>query len=233
MIPSVTRKTGADTGERQALADEAELIQRCLTGDRAAQEDFYRRYRRIVAGNLYRVLNDGCDLEDLIQEVFVVAFRGLPRFRGEARISTWLYRICVNIALGKIRSSLRRPQPIPMADPEPDRDATVSGPETPERILQRRQDRERVYRVLETLAPKKRVVLYLHEIEGRDLKEVAYLVGAHPVTVRTRLFYARKEFYRRLAQWGDDGTSRMAGRSTPADNNTPGDNAIDKTGGKS
>ena len=47
---------------------------------------------------------------------------------------------------------------------------------------------------------KKRIVLYLHEIEGRDLKEIAYLVDAHPVTVRTRLYYARREFYKLLAE---------------------------------
>jgi len=75
-------------------------------------------------------------------------------------------------------------------------------PETPERSLERRQDQERVYAALEKLAPKKRLVLFLHEIEGRDLKEIAYLVDSNPVTVRTRLFYARREFYRVLA--GED-----------------------------
>src|SRR5205814_7212652 len=75
-------------------------------------------------------------------------------------------------------------------------------PETPERTLERQRDRERVYRALETLAPKKRIVLYLHEIEGLDLKEIAYLVDSNPVTVRTRLFYARREFYKVIA--GED-----------------------------
>ena len=73
-------------------------------------------------------------------------------------------------------------------------------PETPERTLERQRDRERVYRALEVLAPKKRIVLYLHEIEGLDLKEIAYLVDSNPVTVRTRLFYARKEFYDALTK---------------------------------
>jgi RNA polymerase sigma-70 factor, ECF subfamily len=59
-----------------------------------------------------------------------------------------------------------------------------------------------VYAALEMLAPKKRIVLYLHEIEGLDLKEIAYLVESNPVTVRTRLFYARKEFYKALT--GED-----------------------------
>jgi RNA polymerase sigma-70 factor (ECF subfamily) len=182
-------------------ADEADLIARCRAHERAAHDEFYHRFRRQVAGNLYRVLGDRTDLDDLVQEVFVIAFRGLERFRGDARLSTWLYRICVNVALGRIRTRKRRPAAIGL----PDLDTAVTDPslterpETPAQSLQRRQDQERVYRALEVLAPKKRIVLYLHEIEGLDLKEIAYLVDSNPVTVRTRLFYARKEFYKVLA----------------------------------
>jgi len=200
MLTRVKRDT---TGNLAALdpADEAELIARCRADERAAQDELYHRFRRQVAANLYRVIGDRGDLDDLVQEVFVIAFRGLERFRGDARLSTWLYRICVNVALGRIRTRKRRPAAIGMADLD---SATVDPslterPETPEKSLERRQDRERVYRALEVLAPKKRVVLYLHEIEGLDLKEIAYLVDSNPVTVRTRLFYARKEFYKVLA----------------------------------
>jgi RNA polymerase sigma-70 factor (ECF subfamily) len=200
MIVKVGRKGGRTSGTIRALADEAELIRRCRAGERPAQEDFYHRYRHQVAANLYRVINDRTDLDDLVQEVFVIAFRGLDRFRGEARLSTWLYRICVNVALGRIRSKTRRPPPI--LSPDPVADSVADSPEHPERLLERQQERERVYRILETLPPKKRIVLFLHEIEGLDLKEIAYIVGANPVTVRTRLFYARKEFYKRIAEGG-------------------------------
>lgn len=191
------------TGSLAALdpTDEAELIQRCRADERAAQDELYHRFRRQVAANLYRVLGDRTDLDDLVQEVFVIAFRGLERFRGDARLSTWLYRICVNVALGRIRTRKRRPAAIAVADL--DTAATdpslTERPETPERSLERRREQERVYRALEALAPKKRIVLYLHEIEGLDLKQIAYLVESNPVTVRTRLFYARREFYKVLA----------------------------------
>ncbi|HSD88121.1 MAG TPA: sigma-70 family RNA polymerase sigma factor [Kofleriaceae bacterium] len=192
-----------DTGSAAALgpADEADLIERCRADDRAAQDELYHRFRRQVAGNLYRVLGDRTDLDDLVQEVFVIAFRGLDRFRGDARLSTWLYRICVNVALGRIRTRRRRPTAIGMTDLDSANvdPSLTERPETPERSLQRRQDQERVHRALEMLAPKKRIVLYLHEIEGLDLKEIAYLVDSNPVTVRTRLFYARREFYKVLA----------------------------------
>jgi RNA polymerase sigma-70 factor (ECF subfamily) len=198
-----------DSGGQRAVldpADEADLIQRCRADDRAAHDELYHRFRRVVAANLYRVLGDRDDIEDLVQEVFVIAFRGLDRFRGDARLSTWLYRICVNVALGRIRTRKRRPPPIGVAD----LDAAAVDPshelaqraESPDKTLERREDRERVYRALDKLAPKKRVVLYLHEIEGLDLKEIAYIVDSNPVTVRTRLFYARREFYKMLAEDG-------------------------------
>ena len=202
MLRSVKRETGSTAA--LGPADEADLIARCRAHDRGAHDEFYHRFRRSIAGNLFRVLGDRTDLDDLVQEVFVIAFRGLERFRGDARLSTWLYRICVNVALGRIRTRKRRPPAIGVADldsaaADP---SLVDRPETPDRALERRQDQARVYRALETLAPKKRIVLYLHEIEGLDLKEIAYLVDSNPVTVRTRLFYARREFYRVIA--GED-----------------------------
>lgn len=185
-----------------AMVDEAELIQRCRRDERAAHDELYQRFRRQVAGNLYRVLGDRTELDDLVQEVFVIAFRGLDRFRGDARLSTWLHRICVNVALGRIRTRRRRPATVSISDVEPSATdpSLAERPETPERSLQRSRDHERVYRTLDKLAPKKRIVLYLHEIEGMGLNEIAYLVDSNPVTVRTRLFYARREFYKLLVE---------------------------------
>jgi RNA polymerase sigma-70 factor (ECF subfamily) len=148
-----------------------------------------------VAANLFRVLGDRNELDDLVQEVFVIAFRGMDRFRGDAKLSTWLYRIAVNVALGRLRARSRKPPPASV-EPEGD-EASAEG--TPETLLAQREDVARVYRVLEHIAPKKRVVLVLHEIQGLDIKEIAEIVGAPLVTVRTRLHYARKEFYRLIA----------------------------------
>lgn len=198
---SVVRREPLPAG---ALApeDEAELIARCRAHERAAHDELYLRYRRQVAANLYRVLNDRTDLEDLVQEVFVIAFRGLDRFRGDARLATWLYRICVNVALGRIRTRKRRPRAFGVDDLDAAAvdPSLVERPESPARSLERREDQARVYRALEQLAPKKRLVLFLHEIEGLDLKQIAYLVDSNAVTVRTRLFYAKREFYKLLAR---------------------------------
>src|SRR5947208_10946590 len=135
MLPRVK----GDTGSLAALdpADEADLIQRCRADERAAHDEFYHRYRRQVAGNLFRVIGDRNDLDDLVQEVFVIAFRGLDKFRGDARLSTWLYRICVNVALGRIRTRKRRPAMFGVADLDaaPHDPSLTERPETPEKSL--------------------------------------------------------------------------------------------------
>jgi RNA polymerase sigma-70 factor, ECF subfamily len=206
MLTLVARNPSEPTGPARSSdrplgdLDERSLVKRCKAGERQAHDELYHRFRRQIAANLFRVQGDRGELDDLVQEVFVIAFRGLANFRHEAQLSTWLYRICLNVSFGRMRTRLRRPPPIMVADLEHTTNvaSSVERPESPERSLERRQDQERVYAALAKLPPKKRIVLYLHEIEGRDLKEIAYLIDSNPVTVRTRLFYARREFYRIL-----------------------------------
>jgi RNA polymerase sigma-70 factor (ECF subfamily) len=170
------------------------LVDRCRRGEREALGEFYRAYRVEVTRNLYRVLGPGrSDLEDVLQEVFIEAFRSLARFRGDARVSTWLYRVCVNVALQRLRKRKR------LAEVSADALGEPADASTPERELENRRRLHAAYRVLDQLSPKKRVVFILHEIEGREPKEIASIVGAPVLTVRTRLHYARKEFYALVA----------------------------------
>jgi RNA polymerase sigma-70 factor, ECF subfamily len=186
-----------NTGKLHAVADPAaqtDLVARCQRGEKEALGELYRLYRAEVARNLHRMLGPGRgDLEDVLQEVFIEVFRSIARFRGDAKITTWLYRVCVNVALQRLRKRKRRAEV--SADDVDER----STDETPERDLDTRRRLDAVYRILDELSPKKRVVFILHEIEGREPKEIAGIVGAPVLTVRTRLHYARKEFYARAA----------------------------------
>ncbi len=191
-------------GDRSALSEreaEADLVRRCIAGDSTAHTEFYQTHRRRVAANLYRVMGRVDDVEDLLQEVFIIAFRSLSKFRAEARLSTWLYRIAVNVALGRIRKKGRRPALVSAETELIDtvRHSLGDAPPTPAAQLLQKHERQRVYRILDQLGAKKRMVLYLHEIEGLELKEIAYLLDTLPVTIRTRLYYARREFYKLLA----------------------------------
>lgn len=204
MLVAVTAKASSSSLAPLDVEQERALLARCRLGERAAQDELYHRFRRQVAGNLYRMLGERRELEDLVQEVFVIAFRGLEGFRGEARLATWIYRICINVGLGRMRSNRRRPAAIGVTDLDAtaaaQADSLVQPIEGPERAAERSDAARLLYAAMDQLPPAKRVVVYLHEIEGRDLKEIAYLVEANAVTVRTRLFYARRELYRILSE---------------------------------
>jgi RNA polymerase sigma-70 factor (ECF subfamily) len=171
------------------------LLERCQQGEREALGEFYRLHRPEVVRNLHRVLGPGRgDLEDVLQDVFIEAFRSISRFRGDAKLSTWLYRVCVNVALQRLRKRKRLAEVSDESVPE------STGNETPERSLDAHRRLRAVYQILDRLSPKKRIVFILHEIEGREPKEIAEIVGAPVLTVRTRLHYARKEFYAYVAR---------------------------------
>jgi len=199
-LPAIQQDLGGGLAAQQWVVDAYLLTLGSLILVGGSLADIFGEIRTFLAGvvsfGLASALCAAAPTTNLL-----IAFRGLQRFRGDARLSTWLYRICVNVALGKIRTRKRRPAAIGVADLDTTSadPSLTERPETPDRTLERRQEQERVYKALEQLAPKKRIVLYLHEIEGLDLKEIAYLVDSNPVTVRTRLFYARREFYRILA----------------------------------
>jgi RNA polymerase sigma-70 factor, ECF subfamily len=168
------------------------LVALCQKGERSAQADFYQKYRHEVARTVHKVLGPDADLEDVVQDVFVEVFRSIEKYKGDAKITTWLYRVCVNVALQKIRRHKRRPEG--HAAPETE----LPTHETPLRALERKESARVVYDILDTLPVKKRMVFILHEIMGLDAKEISGVVDANVLTVRTRLHYARKEFYEKV-----------------------------------
>ncbi len=163
-----------------------EIVTRCRRGDSHAWRTLYDRFAPVV----YRFLSAfGVpleDREDACQEVFVAVYRSLGHFRGEARLSTWIYRIAARHASRtarrrRVRSLLstllvREPPPPPAPDPS----------ERSER-LQILDD------LVSKLSPKKRLVLVLFEIEGVPIEEVAKIAGCPENTAWSRLHYARAE----------------------------------------
>jgi RNA polymerase sigma-70 factor (ECF subfamily) len=179
-----------------APIEDLELVSRFQNGDRAAFSELFRRHQLNVSRVIARMLGEPsrqhrhvAELEDLVQDVFVQVYRSLGTFRGNAKVTTWLYRIAVNVVLMHRRSARSRPVFCPDDD-------TVT-PVSPEPIaddeLVRNANVHALYRLLAQLSEKKRTVYILHEIEGLSAAEVAEIVGAPVLTVRTRLYYARRE----------------------------------------
>jgi RNA polymerase sigma-70 factor (ECF subfamily) len=171
------------------MADEASLIARAAADDTAAFRELYERHRAVVARLVYRMLGGRGDFEDVIQEVFVQVHRSLKDFRGQAKFSTWLHRVTVNVVLMHRRAARSRPV---FAD-EPVGEIVREQEVAPDEDAERRERVRAFGRLLERLADKKRVVFVLHELEGISPEEISKIVGAPVLTVRTRLFYARRE----------------------------------------
>jgi RNA polymerase sigma-70 factor (ECF subfamily) len=172
------------------MSDEEKLIERAAADDTAAFRELYNRHRADVARLVYRMLGGRGDLEDVIQEVFVQVHKSLRDFRGQSKLSTWLHRVTVNVVLMHRRAARSRPV---FAD-EPLGEGLVHGAEVaPDEDAERRERVRAFARLLDRLADKKRIVFVLHELEGISPTEIAKIVGAPVLTVRTRLFYARRE----------------------------------------
>ena len=123
-------------------------------------------------------------------ETYFRAWRRLGQFRGESRFSTWLYRVTVNVVLMQRRSARSRP----VFQDTPDGEVlSTDDRELPDDQVARGRRVSAFYRLLDRLSDKKRAVFVLHELEGLSPSEVAKVVSAPVLTVRTRLFYARRE----------------------------------------
>lgn len=173
------------------------LIARAKEGDTAAFRQLFVRHRGDVTRIVYRMLGPSADVEDVVQDVFLNVYRSLPSFRGDAKFSTWLYRLATNVTRMHLRRGRSRPRFADVEVPEAPRDSTP--PDMPDVQVERAERVRALYRLLDTLSEKKREVLVLHDLEGVPAKEIAEMAGIPVLTVRTRLFYARKELYAALA----------------------------------
>lgn len=171
------------------MAELSELIERCKAGDGLAFREVFRTHRADVARLVQRMTGRPSDLEDIVQEVFLQVYRSIKDFRGQSRFSTWLYRVTVNVVLMQRRAARSRP----VTHEAPDDAFGADVRELPDDQVARARRIAAFYRLLDRLSDKKRAVFVLHELEGLSPSEIAKVVSAPVLTVRTRLFYARRE----------------------------------------
>ena len=191
--------------EGRVSDDEASILQDAASGNAEAFRKLFSKHRTDVQRLVFRMVGARSDLDDIVQEVFIQVFRSLRDFRGQAKFSTWLHRVTVNVVLMHRRAAKSRPTYAEEASHDivadesqvlPDEDAA-------------RRERMRAFgRLLDRLADKKRVVFVLHELEGMSPAEISEIVGAPVLTVRTRLFYARRELEQ---MWKDEPTLASLG----------------------
>ena len=179
-----------------AVIETEELVARFQKGDRAAFRELFTRHRSDVVRLVYRMLGRRNDVEDVVQEVFLQVHRSLRDFRGDAKFSTWLHRVTVNVVLMARRAAKSRP----VFTGELPEEIRSEDDAWPDEDASRRERLRAFQRCIDKLTEKKRTVFVLHELEGMPAAEIAEVVEAPVLTVRTRLFYARKELAELMQQ---------------------------------
>lgn len=188
-----------DTARQKAQAtDDEALAQRISRGDREAMTLLMRRYNQTLYRTARSILKDEAEAEDAVQEAYLHAFRAMPNFRGQSKLSTWLIRIAANEALGRLRRSKRRAEVIVLNEDQPhlleDANPVVQAADVtvqPDTLVLRDEMRQIIEAKIDRLPEAFRTVFVLRAVEELSVEETADCLGIPPATVRTRFFRAR------------------------------------------
>lgn len=183
-----------DAAPAAVAALDAELVRRALDGERVAFNLLVVRYQRRIAALISRYRLDAGTIEDLTQEAFIKAYRGLAGFRGESTFFTWLARIALNTTKSYLTERKRRIETVSFdeRDGEFDPLAMIESGDSTEGSVASRQMGEIIARALEEMPPDMRDALTMREIDGCSYQDIAEKLGIPLNTVRSRIFRARE-----------------------------------------
>jgi RNA polymerase sigma-70 factor, ECF subfamily len=180
-----------------------ELVARSIGGDTESFNELILRWERPIYALAYRTIGREEDARDLCQETFLRAFRALPGFRGQAKFSSWLYRIALNLCRDWMRKERRAPLVQVPEGADPVELAAAAEPsESIEDLVSRRDLSRVVARVMAQLPEDQRTAIVLKEYHGLTFQEIADLMGCPLSTVKTRLYQGLNVVRRDLAGIG-------------------------------
>ena len=162
--------------------DERALIERCQTGDDIAFGELVDRYKNLVYAMVWRMVTDRSETDDLAQEVFLKVYRGLPYFRGDARLSTWIFRIVANVCT---QARGRRTAEVPGLAP-------VREPGSHDVAFADFELRERLDKAIAQLPENYRLLIAAHYLEGVQYEALAEALNIPIGTVKTHLYRAKR-----------------------------------------
>lgn len=187
------------------VSEDTELVRRCWEGDQGAFRTLVTRYHPRIFNLIYSLVRDRDEADDLAQEVFIKAFRSLSGFKGQAQVYTWLYRIAVNRCLDWLKNQRRHPETsLERVEVYGADGASLRSLGTADAEMDQRELGRALERALRALSPDYRVALTLREIDGLSYEEVADVMGCSVGTVKSRLFRARSQLQRMLADIHED-----------------------------
>lgn len=179
--------------------DDAPLVRRAAAGDQRAYELLVIKYQRRIERLIRRIVRDVDLVPDIAQETFISAWRGLPKFRGDAQFYTWLYRIAINTAKRTLLGLKRDPlvtetalRPASQEDETYGLEDELTTESTPETELAAREVAGAVSAAIDELSEDLREAILLREVDGLSYEEIAQVMDCPIGTVRSRIFRARE-----------------------------------------
>ncbi|MFC2015554.1 RNA polymerase sigma factor [Chloroflexota bacterium] len=172
------------------MDQERAWIEQALQGDRSAFGQLVRAYERPVYNLTYRMLGNSAEAEDAAQETFLRAYSKLATYQPGRKFVNWLLSIASHHCIDRLRRNSRAPQ-LSLEEPLPPR-WLASDTEPPDQVLDRKRERERVRKVLETLPPDYRAAIVLRYWYGLSYAEIASTTGATQSAIKSRLHRARR-----------------------------------------
>ena len=179
--------TETETRSLAQLNDSA-LVAECLAGTPGAFDLIVERYRRPIYQVCYRFVGNHEDASDLSQDVFLRAYRGLKNFRGQAALSTWLYRIGVNVCLNRV--STKKPLDSTIDEPIETQNLIDATNDSPAERLMREEQGARVRAAIARLPDKQRATLILRTYHELSHQEIADILGSSVGAVKANFFHA-------------------------------------------
>jgi RNA polymerase sigma-70 factor, ECF subfamily len=193
-----------------------ELVARSQRGDVDSFNQLILRWERPIYALAYRVIGREEEARDVCQEAFLRAFRALPGFKGQAKFSSWLYRITLNLCRDWIRRQRRAPVSQLPEDTDALEMAAARGPvESIEELVARRELSAIVEEAMAILPDEQRTAIILKEYHGMTFQEIADLQGCPLSTVKTRLYQGLSVLRRQLERNGQIVSQRRAALGTP------------------
>jgi RNA polymerase sigma-70 factor (ECF subfamily) len=182
----------------KSVEAETDLIERLKAGDQAALEEAFNLYSAKLYNVAHKILGQAADAEEVIQDVFLTAYRKAKMFQGNSQFSTWLYRLTVNAALGKIRRGKKRKEveydeflPKFQSDGHHAVRPVIDWSDTLDRRYQQKELQQLISSTLAELKPVDKSVVMLSDLEGMSDKEIAATLDLTVSAVKTRLHRAR------------------------------------------
>jgi RNA polymerase sigma-70 factor (ECF subfamily) len=177
------------------MLTDSQLAERVTAQDPDAFRVVMRRHNQRLFRVARAILKDDAEAEDAVQEGYLLAYRSMGSFRGEAKLSTWLVRIVANEAIARLRKRSRRAEVIPIDGRVPEEavedDMDESHPERPERAALRAETRRLLEARIDALPEAFRAVFVLRAVEELSVEETAAALGLREATVRSRFFRAK------------------------------------------